>query len=203
MSDEGYVNYFQILGLDDSAKPGEVRNSYKRLMKNLVMEIGRTQITEERRVHFLLEMAKLNAAFYILRDTASRDAYWQSRQEAIALEHQWREAAEQAQGASNAETDVLRRSFDSRVRHFLSRYVEEAMLEAGRDKECVENSHWDAAHERHASRILRHYRHGLYQQILERLPYYEVTKPKIDWEERSRAVARMLADGSRLAGKGR
>jgi len=191
MSDQGYVNYYEILALDASAKPGDVRNAYKRLMKNLLIEIARTQITEERRASFLLEMAKLNAATYILRNNDMRDAYWATRTEAMELEQQWRQAAENQSDAA----DGFRRAFDGKLRHFLSRYVEEAMLEAGRDKECVEASHWDAAHERHASTILRHYRHMLYQQILERLPYHEVTKPNIDWTERSQTVSKLLAEG--------
>ena len=190
MIDDGYVDYFKILELDETAKPGEVKNSYKRLMKNLVMEIARVQITEERRSKFLLEMAKLNAALYILRSSELRDAYWTARTEAIELERQWREAP-----PNHPDNNTLRRAFDGRLRHFLSRFVEEAMLEAGRDKECVEASNWDLAHERHASRILRHYRHTLYQKILERLPYYEVTAPVIDWTERSRTVAAILAEG--------
>ena len=66
-------------------------------------------------------------------------------------------------------------------------------LEAGHDKACVEASNWDAAHERHASRILRHCRQGHYQRILERLPYWEVTPPQIDWDERKRTIAAILA----------
>jgi hypothetical protein len=193
MSDKGYVNYFEILGLEDAAKAGEVRKDYRHKMKDLVMEIARVQITEERRAHYLLEMAKLNAAFYILRDNAFRETYWAARTELIALEQQWREAAD----SHSPETDTLRRTYDSKLRHFLARYVEEAMLEAGRDKESVEASNWDAAHERHASRILRHYRQGLYQQILERLPYFEVTPPKINWEERARTAAAILAGKDR------
>jgi len=189
MSDQGYVDYFAILKLDASAKPGEVRKNYKQMMKDLVFEIARARITEERRAHYLLEMAKLNAAFYILRGNEGRDAYWTMRSELIELENQWREAA--AKDASEA--DTLRRTYDSRLRHFLARYVEEAMLEAGRDRECVENSNWDAAHERHASRILRQYRQELYQQILERLPYYEVTAPRVDWAKRARFVTHALA----------
>ena len=73
------------------------------------------------------------------------------------------------------------------------RQVEESMLAAGRDKGCVEASSWDPYHERHASSILRHYRHMLYQEILGRLPFAEVTSPKIDWAERSRTVAAILA----------
>ena len=188
MSDKGYVNYFEILGLDESAKPGEVRTTYKSKMKDLVMEIARVEITEERRAHYLLEMAKLNAAMYLLRDGDARGAYWKARGELIELEQQWRDAADGA----TSEADTLRRTYDAKLRHFLSRYIEEAMLEAGRDKGCVEVSHWDEAHERHASRILRHFRQSLYQQILERLPYYEVTTPTIDWEERKEAVGRRL-----------
>ncbi|MCX5772242.1 MAG: hypothetical protein NTZ09_18485 [Candidatus Hydrogenedentes bacterium] len=189
MSEDGYVNYFEILALDESAKPGDVRKNYKKMMKDLIMEIARVEITGERRDRFLLEMAKLNAAFYVLRDNEVRETYWRQRAEVIQLESQWREAAQNGDAA----TDALRRSFDSKLRHFLSRYVEEAMLEAGRDKEAVEASNWDAAHERHASRILRHYRHNLYQQILDRLPYWEITTPRIDWVEREKAVAAMLA----------
>jgi len=191
MSEEGYVNYFAILGLDKTAKPGEVRKTYKKMMKNLVMEIARVEITGERRDRYLLQMAQLNAAFYVLRNNETREAYWQEREEVVALEERWRDAAEKGE----PEADVLRRSFDTKLRHFLSRYVEEAMLEAGRDKEAVEASNWDAAHERHASRILRHYRHNLYQQILDRLPYWEITKPEIDWAEREKTVADMLPGG--------
>jgi len=189
MPEDGYVNYFEILALDESAKPGDVRKNYRKMMKDLIMEIARVEITGERRDRYLLEMAKLNAAFYILRDTEMRETYWRQRAEVIQLESQWREAAQNGDTAA----DALRRSFDSKLRHFLARYVEEAMLEVGRDKEAVEASHWDAAHERHASRILRHYRHNLYQQILDRLPYWEITTPRIDWAEREKTVAGMLA----------
>jgi hypothetical protein len=187
--DKGYINYFALLGLDETAKPGEVRKNYKQRMKELVMEIARVEITDERRSHYMLEVATLNAAFYLLRDLETRDAYWTLRNEVIAFEQQWREAAD----SNSGDIDTARRTYDSKLRLFLSRYGEEAMLEAGRDKECVEASNWDAAHERHASRILRHYRQSLYQQILERLPYYEVTTPRIDWEERKRTVASILA----------
>ncbi|HOT49653.1 MAG TPA: hypothetical protein PLI07_01645, partial [Candidatus Hydrogenedentes bacterium] len=85
MVDDGYVNYFQILKIAPDAKPGEVRNAYKQLMKDLVMEIARVEITGERRDRYLLEMAKLNASFYILRENDMRDAYWAARTELIAL----------------------------------------------------------------------------------------------------------------------
>ena len=191
MSDEGYVNYFEVLGLDESAKPGEVRKNYKRLMKDLVMEIARVRITEDRRARFLLEMAKLNAAFYVLRNNATRQAYWEEREEVMALEREWREAVERED--ANA-SEQFRRKFDGKLRHFLSTYVEESVLDAGRDPDCVEASRWDVAHARHASRLLRHYRQDLYQKILERLPYYEVTPPNIDWDERARTVAAILAE---------
>lgn len=190
-NESGYVDYFAELGLDQTAKPGEVRKSYRTKMKDLVAEIAAVEITEERRAKYLLEMAKLNAALLLLRESEQRDVYWRERQELIDLEQQWRAAAD-----AGEDTNELRKSFDARVRAFLSRYVEEAMLAAGRDKECVEASNWDAAHERHASRILRYYRNSLYQQILERLPFAEVTKPDIDWAERQRFVKTALAQGT-------
>ena len=55
MIDDGYVDYFQILKIAPDAKPGEVRTSYKQLMKDLVMEIARIEITEERRDRYLLD----------------------------------------------------------------------------------------------------------------------------------------------------
>lgn len=190
-NESGYVDYFAVLGLDQTAKPGEVRKAYRTKMKDLVAEIAAVEITEERRAKYLLEMAKLNAALLLLRESEQRDIYWRERQELMDLEQQWRVAAD-----AGEDTNELRKSFDARVRAFLSRYVEEAMLAAGRDKECVEASHWDAAHERHASRILRYYRNSLYQQILERLPFAEVTKPDIDWAERQRFVKTALAQGT-------
>ncbi|MBI5093001.1 MAG: hypothetical protein HZB26_11250 [Candidatus Hydrogenedentes bacterium] len=187
--DNGYVNYFEILNLDETAKPGEVRNAYRRKMKDLVHEIAQVEITEERRTHYLLEIAKLNASFYVLRDNDLRNAYWTERNRLIALEKQWSDAV----AAGRTDTDQLRREFDSGVRDFLAKYLEEAMLDAGRDRDCVEASNWNAAHERHAYRILRHYRQSLYQKILERLPYYEVTLPVVDWDERRAAVAAIMA----------
>ena len=190
MPDQGYVNFFEILGLDETAKPGTVRKQYKRLMKELVMEIGRVEITEERRARYLLDMAKLNAAFFVLRGNETRDAYWNEREEVMALEQQWREAAQRDPGSA----DTLRRAFDVKCRDFLSKYLEEVMLTAGRDKDCVEASHWNAAHERHASRLLRQFRHSAYRQILERLPFSEVTPPDIDWDERAQTAAAILAE---------
>jgi len=189
----GYVDYFAILGLEQRAKPGEVRKVYKRKMKALVDEIRSVEITEERRARYLLNMAQLNAALIILRDNEAREVYCTERQELIDIEQRYRDAAD----SDSEERDNLRREYDGRLKDFLSKYVEEAMLEAGHDKECVEASGWDAAHERHASRILRHYRHSLYREILERLPYTEVTRPNIDWDERSKAVAGLLKAGSR------
>ena len=189
MPDEGYVNFFEILALDETAKPGQARKQYKRLMKALVMEIGRVEITEERRARYLLDMAKLNAAFFVLRGNETRDAYWNEREEVMALEQQWREAAERDPDSA----DALRRAFDVKCRDFLSKYLEEVMLTAGRDKDCVEASHWNAAHERHASRLLRQFRHSAYRQILERLPFSEVTPPDIDWDERAQTTAAILA----------
>ena len=43
--DGGYVNYFEILELDHTAKPGEVRKSFRTKMKNLVGEIAAVEIT--------------------------------------------------------------------------------------------------------------------------------------------------------------
>lgn len=189
MSEKGYINYYDILGLQNDANPGEVRKVYRRKMKNLVGEIAQAQITEDRRSYFLLEMAKLNAAAYILRDREKRETYWNQRAELIDIEARWREADR----ASSEESDALRREFDSKIPYFLSKYVEESMLEAGRVRELAEASHWDIAHERHAARILRHYRHGLHHDILERLPYYEVTRPQIDWDERARTVAALIS----------
>ena len=187
MADDGYVNYFEILGLDESAKIGEIKKTYKKKMKDLVMEIAAVEITEDRRARYLLEMAKLNAANYILGNNQLRESYWAARQEVIALEEEWRET-----DAAQGDTDRLRRAFESKVKDFLGAYVDGAMMDAGRDPECVEASHWDVAHERHASRILRYYRQRLYNTILERLPYYDVTKPTINWDERARTVAAML-----------
>jgi len=192
MTDDGYINYFHVLELDEDCKAGEVRNNYKRLIKKLLMEIGRTQITDNRRDTFLLDIARHNAAFYILRDNDLRQHYVEDRRTVIALEEAWHNAVKQGSDA----VDSSRRKFDGALRHFLSRYMEELMLEAGRDKECVEASHWSRAHERHASRVLRQYRQRLYNEIHERLPYYEITEPEVDWEERKSLVINTLLQES-------
>ena len=193
MSEQGYINYFEVMGLAPDAKQGEVRNQYKRQMRDLVMEIQRVEITADKRDKFLLDLATLNAAFYILRNNALREQYLADRANVMALEETWGAAV----ASGSAEMDGLRRSFDAALRHFLSRYMEELVLEAGRDLECVEASHWDASHERHAGRILRHYRQEFYHQIHERLPYYDVTKPALDWDERELTVRDILTAGAR------
>lgn len=184
----GYIDYFAVLGLGEDAKPGEVRKTYLQRMKKLVSEIASVEITEEKRSRYLLEMAQLNAAFVVLRDSEQREAYWDEREALMTLERKWCEAVEK----EAPEADSLRREFDRRVKSFLSKYVEETMLGAGRVKECVEASNWDEAHERHAFRILRHYRQNLYQQILERLPYVDTTPPDINWDERARTASALI-----------
>ena len=193
MSDQGYIDYFAVLGVPEDAKPGEIRNQYKRAMRDLVIEIQRAEITADRRERFLLDLAKLNASFYILRDTQRRDQYVADRKAVMALEIEWRDAVE----AGTATADTLRRSFDAALKHFLSRYMEEFMLAAGRDPECIEASRWDDSHERHASKILRHFRQEQYHQIHERLPYYDITRPEIDWDERERTAREILTAGTR------
>jgi len=194
MTDDGYINYFHVLELEPDCNAGEVRNNYKRLMKKLLGEIGRTQITDSRRDTFLLDLAKHNAAFYILRDNDLREQYVGDRATVITLEQAWHDAVRESAGT----VDDQRRKFDAALRHFLSRYMEELMLEAGRDKECVEASHWSRAHERHASRVLRHFRQRLYHEIHERLPYYDITPPEVDWEERKALVKNTLLQESAL-----
>ncbi|GJM27244.1 MAG: hypothetical protein DHS20C16_36590 [Phycisphaerae bacterium] len=187
--DQGYVNYFDLLGVNESAKPGEVRKVYRRKMKDLINEIGRVEVTAELRSRYFLEIAKLNAALLILRDTDEQAAYWSERTALIELEERWRNAAES--GSEDAES--IAREFDRRVRAWLSKYLEDMMLAAGRDKECVEASAWDRAHERHAARTLREFRHRQYRAILERLPFVDVTTPEIDWDERRAVVASVLS----------
>lgn len=187
MSEEGYIDYFAVLELTEEANPGEVRKNYKKLMKTLVMDIARAQITQDRRSAFLLQMAQLNAAFYILRDNDRRAAYVEARKRVIDLEESWRKAVE-----DGSDTEKWRRQYDSALKHFLSTYMEDLMLQAGRDKDCVEASNWDLNHERHASKVLREHRQRLYHVLQERLPYHEITKPELDWDERRKTVQELL-----------
>lgn len=187
-TDTGYINYFEILGLNDDANPGEVRKTYKRLMKELVGEIARAEITEDLRAKYLLDMAKLNAAVFVLRDKARREDYWSEREALIDLEARWTAADPDDREAN----DQVRREFEGRMRAFLSKYVEETVLEAGQDKEVVEASHWNPAHARHATSLLRHYRHRLHHDVLERLPFHEITPPNIDWDERKATASRLI-----------
>ncbi len=188
--DDVYINYFKVLGLEEDCKAGDVRKNYKKMMKDLIMEIHTTEVTPDRLDQYLLTMAKLNAGFYILRDDERRKAYMQHRQRVIQLEKEWCQVAEK--DVNSPEADQLRREYDRALRDFLTKYMEELVLEAGRDKECVETSNWDPYHERHASRVLRHYRQKIYSQIHERLPYYDVTKPNIDWTKREQTVIQIL-----------
>ncbi|MBP8129520.1 MAG: hypothetical protein KA184_08045 [Candidatus Hydrogenedentes bacterium] len=193
MSGTGYVDYFAALDLTPEAKQGEVRKNYRKMMKDLLLNIGRTRLTEEKRDRLLLDMARLNAAFYILRDNERREKYVADRRRVIALEEEWRNLAEaNAPGVEDA-----RRQFDRAMRDFLTTYMEDLVLEAGRDHECIEASNWDRAHERHASRVLRYDRHRHYQMILERLPFHEVTAPLVDWEERRHSVDAILTEACR------
>lgn len=189
MSEAGYINYFEILGLAEDANPGEVRNTYRKKMKAL-RDAVRDANTEDKRSQFILDLAKLNAAVYILRDQAKREAYSAERKALIELERRW---VDQAGKAPDPEaTDALRREFDTRARSFLSKYVEETMLEAGMDKEVAEASGWNIFYARYALKLLRHYRHLLYHEILERLPYHAVTTPSINWDERRKTVGALL-----------
>lgn len=185
---DGYINYFDTLGLADNANPGEVRNAYKRMMKKLIQDIANTEITPEKRSSFILDMARLNAACFVLKDKDKREAYWLERDALIAMEAEWCAVSD----ADTKEHERIRTKFDSRVRSFLSKYVEEMTLTAGQDKEILEASNWNEAHARYATSLLRYYRHHLYNDILERLPFYEVTKPKVDWDERRSTVAELL-----------
>lgn len=189
MAEAGYIDYFAVLDLPPDCKPGEVRKNYRKQMKTLLVEISRTKLTPKRRDAFLLDLATQNAAYYILRDTDRRERYVEDRNRVMALEEEWQQVA----GQGSAEEDRIRRAYDGALRHFLSTYMEELMLEAGRDAECVEASHWDLAHERHAGRVLRQYRQRLYHEIHERLPYAEVTTPEIDWNGRRGLVSDVLA----------
>ncbi len=181
--DSGYIDYRTIIELPDSYKPADVIRSYKKKMKRLVIEIGEGKIDQEREDHYLLLMAQLNAAFYIFRDRQRGETYLRERDAVIRLEEQWQAVADEPD-----ESDAMRRRYDQALRNFLAKYMEELVLEAGRDPDCIENSGWDAAHERRAARVLRQHRQQRYHKIHERLPYYEITPPTIDWVERASFV---------------
>lgn len=193
MSDQGYVDYFEILGVPQDCKAGEVRNIYKKKMKSLVMEIAAVEITQDVRDKFLLDLATMNAAFFILRDNHLREQYVAARERVMQLEVEWRAAVDSKDMKAS---DSCRKKYDAALRDFLSTYLEELLLEAGRDKECMEASNWDHNHERHASRVLRKFRQQLYQQIHERLPFHLITEPKIDWDERTRTVTKLMTAGA-------
>ena len=187
-SEVGYINYFDTLGLADGANPGEVRKSYKKLVKKLIQDVQNTEVTPDKRSAFILDMARFNAACFVLKDKVRREIYWEERQAMINLEAEWLAIG---QDDSKAQEEIRGR-FDQEIRSFLSKYVEEMTLTAGHDKEVVEVSQWNPDYARFATSLLRYYRHHLYNDILERLPFHEVTKPKIDWDERQSAVAELL-----------
>ncbi|NCU21481.1 FAD-dependent oxidoreductase [Candidatus Falkowbacteria bacterium] len=56
----------RMAGLDPDFKPGDVRRNYRKKIKDLLVEITGQAMTEERRNRYLLQMAQMNAAFYIL-----------------------------------------------------------------------------------------------------------------------------------------
>lgn len=185
--DTGYVDYRTLLELPENYKPADVIRTYKKKMKNLVIEISQVKVTQEQRDQYLLLMAQLNAAFYIFRDRARGESYLRDRDEVIQLEEEWRTLT-----GDPVKSDAMRRRYDQALRSFLAKYMEELVLEAGRDPDCIENSGWDAAHERYAGRILRQYRQQRYHEIHERLPYYEITPPVIEWAERAAFVDNLL-----------
>lgn len=184
----GYVNYFGDLGLNEDAHTGEVRKVYKRAIKKLVSEATQGPMSQAKQNKYLLDMSRLNAALYVLKDKDLREAYQNERNELIELEKLWCEAPKDDFELNNK----YRAEFETNVKSFLSKYVEEMTLTAGQDKEVVETSNWDAAHARHATALLRYYRHHLYQDILERLPYHQVTEPKVDWDERAKTISSIL-----------
>lgn len=187
--DMGYTDYREVLALPENYKPADVIRNYKKRMKQLLIEISENRQADDRRDHYLLLMAQLNAAFYILRDRQRGETYLLERNEVMRMEEEWRTAT----GKGDAgEEDALRRKYDQALRNFLAKYMEEFVLEAGRDPECVENSGWDSVHERLAGRILRQYRQQRYHEIHERLPYFEVSAPDIDWETRYSFVEELL-----------
>jgi len=196
MTDEGYIDYFEVLDVPRTCKSGDARKNYKKKVKALLMEIGaevsNRSMTEAKFNEYLRKKAALNAAVYILRDNDRRAQYLADREEVMQLEDEWR----QASGADSESRDRLRQQFDGKLRDFLAKYMEEYMLEAGRDPECVEASEWNLMHERHGTSVLRHYRQRLYRQIHERLPYSAITPPRIEPAERDRFAQHALDAGA-------
>ena len=194
VDDLGYTDYRAVLDVPESYKPADVIRNYKKRMKQLVIEISEDKRANERQDQYLLQVAQLNAAFYILRDRQRGELYLREREEVIEFERDWREGVGKGDAS---EDDRLRRRYDQALRNFLAKYMEEFMLEAGRDPECVEHSGWSSVHERLAGRILRQYRQQRYHEIHERLPYSEITPPEIDWTDRVGFVERMLEGSDR------
>ncbi|MFA7692945.1 MAG: hypothetical protein GX117_03245 [Candidatus Hydrogenedentes bacterium] len=188
-TDLGYTDYREVLALPERYKPADVIRNYKKSIKQLRIEISENEQADDLRDHYLLLIAQLNVAFYILRDRQRGEEYLQQREELIALEETWRSVA--ATG-SMEEQDRARRSYDQSLRNFLAKYMEEYLLEAGRDPDCMEHSGWNSVYERLAGRVFRQYRQQRYHEIHERLPYFEVSTPTIDWEQRADFVATLL-----------
>ena len=110
-SDSGYVDYVAVLGLDPEFKPADVRRIYRKKIKDLLIEISQVQVTEERRNRFLLGIAQLNAAFYILRDRDRCEKYLAERARVMQIEEDWRAQADKTEAS-----DKYRRQFDQALR---------------------------------------------------------------------------------------
>lgn len=188
--DMGYIDYRTLLELRDAYRPADVIRTYRKKMKQLMVQISEDKEADDHRDRYLLQIAELNAAYYILRNKELGVQYIREREELMALEKEWR-----AMDGDDPEFDGYRRRYDQALRAFLARYMEELILEAGRDPECVENSGWSPNHERFAGRVLRQFRQQRYHEIHERLPYYDITKPEVDWEERARFAATLIVPG--------
>ncbi|NLN92643.1 MAG: hypothetical protein GX130_04935 [Candidatus Hydrogenedens sp.] len=188
--DLGYIDYRTLLELQDPYKPADVIRTYRKKMKQLMVLISEDTEADDHRDRYLLQIAELNAAYYILRNKELGRQYIQEREELLALETEWRTL-----DSDEPSFDAMRRRYDQALRAFLARYMEELILEAGRDPECVEHSGWSPAHERFAGRVLRQFRQQRYHEIHERLPYYDITKPEVDWEERARFAATLISRG--------
>lgn len=184
MSQQGYIDYFEVLGLPADCKQGEVRNQYKRHMRDLVMEIQRVEITADRRERYLLELAKVNAAFYILRNNALREQYVADRAKVIELEEKW---GRQSRLEARRQTTCAAPSMWRFATSFRATWKNWCCWPAA-TRNASKRATGTPAHERHAGRVLRHYRQELYQTIHERLPYYDVTQPTTDLDERERTA---------------